>query len=202
MRQQTKHYATLIALFGLLEPGASFISTSNLQDTRRSLDPLHLVPGQGNQLVAAYNAAMSRKAPSSAVDYDEEGLAVPDSRNFVQRVFSLPSSMIKRHPHPSAEGLDGSAVSANTRANATENKNVMTKMSSQNQKKEDVVYYPVTGFTFVKNGENVVALPTKSNVSCRLPPSTKNQEVYGWFSPACKLDLYAEDPCHAPDPTP
>lgn len=65
----------------------------------------------------------------------------------------------------------------------------------------DVVVYPLVGFTFCQNGDRVVALPTKSNVSCRLLPiSHKEAVVYGWYSPVCKLDMYAPEDsyCQAP----
>jgi hypothetical protein len=66
-----------------------------------------------------------------------------------------------------------------------------------------VVIFPLVGFTFCQNGNRVVALPTQSNVSCRLSfrSTTKKEDVYGWYSPVCKLNLYAADEeayCQAP----
>merc|ERR1711865_1074568 len=61
------------------------------------------------------------------------------------------------------------------------------------------VYYPIVGFTFVKGCED--ALPTISNASIRMPTtSQKKQDVYGWYSTSCKLDLCTEDEnvCHNP----
>jgi hypothetical protein len=162
---------------------------------------LKLVPGQGNQLVAAYNAKNYKDvtlpeddnddaddegfvSPPTAIDVEPIAAAVvaapPNNRNFVRRAFNLPSNMIRRHPHPKAELIDTSA--APIIGNAA----------------DDVVLYPLVGFTFCRNGDRVVALPTTNHVSCRLPISRK-EEVYGWFSPVCKLDMYSEDPCRAPE---
>lgn len=214
-RRQTKYLITLITFFGLFDShplccdafvlpstssSSSTVTTSSSSATATATATatcLNLVPGQGGQLVAAYNAARIKEeaktaaaADATAIAYEEteDGIVVVPAahRNLIRRAFSLPSSMIKRHPHPKEEGLES------TTTNEDE-----TKQQQQHHKAEDIVYYPVVGFTFCKNGDRVVALPTKSNVSCRLS-STHKEDVYGWFSPVCKLDLYSEDPCHAP----
>lgn len=156
--------STVVSIGLILQPSEAF----PLPLSRRTMSPvtLHLVPGQGNQLVAAYNAATCKN------DDDEDDAVATKTmnetpRNFVNKVFNLPS--VRRHPHPKAEGVDPES---------------------------DVVYYPMIGFTFCRNGDRVIALPTKSHVSCRLP--NRNEEVYGWFSPVCKLDLYSDDPCREP----
>jgi len=184
MRRDTLYYASVMALFGLLEPSAAFcpeLQRMHPQEKSTSV-ALNLVPGQGNQLVAAYNAATCRKETEdnlaeqivSATNAEDEETALDHTRTFVQRAFSLPSHM--RHPHPKIEG--GVDVA---------------------EKKVDIVRFPLVGFTFCRNGDRVVPLPTQSNVSCRLPSTyQKNQEIFGWFNPVCKLDLYSEDPCHAP----
>lgn len=156
---------------------------------------LQLVPGQGNQL-AAYNAAHHKDEEdvqdNDEADNDFEALPMaitvgsePDaansnSRNLVKRAFNLPSNMIRRHPHPKVELIESPTASKSS--------NTL----------EDIVLYPLVGFTFCRNGDRVVALPTTSNVSCCVPISHKG-ELYGWFSPVCKLDMYSEDPCHAPE---
>jgi hypothetical protein len=184
MRRDTLYYASVMALFGLLEPSAAFVSPFSRQ--QQSAVALNLVPGQGNQLVAAYNAANCKK--ENEYDDDEEsksplptaitvnqplvGLAKDTPRNFVQRAFSLPSYGLEQFPS-----------------------------SSDNKKEQkDVIYFPLVGFTFCRNGDRVIPLPTQSNVSCRLRTNHK-EEVYGWFSPVCKLDMYSEDLCHAPEET-
>ena len=71
-----------------------------------------------------------------------------------------------------------------------------------NGDKPDVVLYPVVGFRIVEDEEHHSrVLPTKSNVSCRIP-NNYNEDLYGWFSPACRLNLYKEDPCEAPEDVP
>jgi len=131
---------------------------------------LNLVPAQGNQLVAAYNAICEEKSAASLkeapiqldnnVDGNNKG-AIAASRKFLTRIFHMPSI---KHP---------------------------------GQKQHDVSYYPMLGFRFFKGTSTV--LPTTSNVSCTLPThSQKEEEVYGWFSSSCKLDLFSEEICHNP----
>lgn len=174
-RESVRNSLFVLALVGILEPTLAFTTILRRSTIGCPTFELNLVPGQGNQLVAAYNAATCKKEQ----EYDDDltpaapsSVTVQESpRTFVKRVFHLPS--VRRHPHPKAEGLDTHSES-------------------------DVVYYPMIGFTFCRNGDRVIALPTKSNVSCRLTPS-REQEVYGWFSPVCKLDLYSDDPCRNPN---
>lgn len=171
MRSESLPKAMLVlALIVLLEPSCAFTASFRRSSTANSPKlELNLVPGQGNQLVAAYNAATCKK------DEEDEGstptpISVQESpRTFVNKVFNLPS--VRRHPYSKAEGLYNG--------------------------ESDVVYYPMIGFTFCRNGDRVIALPTKSNVACRLP--SREEEVYGWFSPVCKLDLYSDDPCRNPN---
>jgi len=70
---------------------------------------------------------------------------------------------------------------------------------------EDVVRYPITGFTLVTTTDD--ANPDQFQVHALPPPNTsrstcdiiamkesKTSPVYGWFSPACKLgNLYGDD---------
>ena len=157
-------------MFVLLEPSVAFTTLFRRSTIGASTLELNLVPGQGNQLVAAYNAATCKKNEDDD-DATPAPVTIQESpRTFVKKVFHLPS--VRRHPYPKAEGLD-------------------------NHIESDVVYYPMIGFTFCRNGDRVIALPTKSNVSCRLP--IQEEEVYGWFSPVCKLDLYSDDPCRNPN---
>ena len=137
---------------------------------------LNLKMNQGSQLVAAWNAAHCHD------DDDEEESNHPENtvktipkqssaRAFVSKVFKLPSTMIRRHPHPQEEGL------------------------------EDVVYYPVVGFRFIQTDDNrSVALPTTNvNACCSLPPPEDQEPVYGWWTAACPLgSVYADDYCDAP----
>ena len=179
---------TLMVLAANLQAADSFVPLG-VQQQQSSLSSLQLIPGQGNQLVAAYNAATCQKKdgqgqevdegtgaviqlvkPSSssaaAADVDYDGLSTPASQSLASRIFSLPSALIGGN----------------------------RKKSEKNSNNDDVVLYPLVGFKLVHNGEKVIALPTKSHVACRLPVSTrKDEDVYGWYSPSCSLNLYAED---------
>eukprot|EP00428_Durinskia_dybowskii_P052666 CAMPEP_0170330176 /NCGR_PEP_ID=MMETSP0116_2-20130129/66018_1 /TAXON_ID=400756 /ORGANISM="Durinskia baltica, Strain CSIRO CS-38" /LENGTH=182 /DNA_ID=CAMNT_0010583339 /DNA_START=119 /DNA_END=667 /DNA_ORIENTATION=- len=177
MRNESYHKALVaLAVLVLLEPSVAFTTVFRRSRIGCPTLQLNLVPGQGNQLVAAYNAATCKKDEEDNDGVDGSTPAPvttsvqESSRTFVNKVFHLPS--VRRHPYPKAEGLD-------------------------NHIESDVVYYPMIGFTFCRNGDRVIALPTKSNVSCRLP--VQEEQVYGWFSPVCKLDLYSDDPCRNPN---
>lgn len=159
-----------VVAFVFLGNAAAFMINSN---SRKSFSTsLHLVPGQGNQLVAAYTAATCQKEKENNENgFDDAAIQLvtevgeePSSaaaRSIASRIFSLPSTLINR------------------------------KNSKNCQ--EDIVLYPLVGFKLVHYGEKVIALPTKSHVACRLPVSEKDEAVYGWYSPSCSLDLYAED---------
>jgi hypothetical protein len=126
---------------------------------------LHLTPEQGSQLVAAWNAACSHKDDDGNYHYEEihhhqeeKSMNMKSARGFVSRVFSIPSSMIRRHPHPKEEGFD-----------------------HPHPKEEgfDVVYYPIVGFQFVQ-GHSRVFPTTAYATACHLPSTLP---VYGWFTP-------------------
>jgi hypothetical protein len=144
---------------------------------------LNLRPAQGPQLIAAYNAAYSDKkdtdeedaptiaAPSVAEDTRPQGIAA--ARRYVGRLFSAPSSLL----HPQAEGVHDGWTSF---------VNPIEELHSRSEE-EDVVLYPVVGFclTTVQNG--VRALPTISHPACRIHDQ-HNEVIYGWYSPACRLE--------------
>lgn len=91
-------------------------------------------------------------------------VVVEKQRSFVRRAFSLPSSFL--HPHPKVEGV----------ADAFE-------MSGH---AKDVVYFPVVGFTFVKDRPgHSRPLPGMTNASCRLRCGG-NEVFYGSFHPIHK----------------
>jgi hypothetical protein len=126
---------------------------------------LNLTPDQADQLVAASNAAIYKPH-----DVDEEEFFAPvdtsvaperkketaaAARAFVYKVFSIPSSVIKRHPHPEAEGL------------------------------EDAVLYPVVGFKFVPVDGEYFALPTTSHAACRILNNKNEELVGWFKAPGC-----------------
>lgn len=210
MKQSTKIVVALASL-SMLEVSNGFSSVpihSRHQVSHQvsSATALHLLPNQGNQLIAAFNAAYFKKEQvqqeedvinKQEIENAVSNLEAPKTsaaRAFVSRVFSLPSTMIRRHPHPKAEGFQNMLKkTAPTISLATSG-----SKASEKKKVEDVVYYPVVGFQFVKaSPERTVALPTTSNAACRLRRN-QNEDVYGWFTPACKLDMFSEDLCHEP----
>jgi hypothetical protein len=128
---------------------------------------LNLMPDQASDLVAASLAAYSARdevAPAAVLNKH----AATAARALAYRVFSLPSSLIKRHPHPKSEGLPASTTTTTTPTSFPQ---------------RDYVLYPVIGFRYVRDSpDHCTALPTVSSVaSCRLP--SRNEPVYGWFHP-------------------
>lgn len=170
--------------------GSSSTRTTTTQQ-RIASTALNLLPEQGKQLEAAMNAAYSQT--SDLVEEEEKVAASTTAtvvsqkhrkvaaRAFVSRVFSLPSSMIRRHPHPTLEGLPSFA--------------------QDSEEKRDVVLFPLVGFRFVQDEPNHYrVLPTQSNPSCRLRNTGKGEPeaLFGWFSEACPLNLYSENYVTAP----
>lgn len=194
---------TLLVVSTLVSSLLAFTPSSKTpkqQQQQRSsrCSQLRLVPEQGNQLVAAYTAALSKYEDISDDDddYEEEDdddvprmTTTATNRNFVQRAFSIPSPTI-----------------TNNKKRSIKRDSFTTAISTTEGSGDDVVIFPLVGFTFCQNGNRVVALPTQSNVSCRLPRSktSRAEEIYGWYSPVCKLNLYApmdEEYCQAPPQT-
>jgi hypothetical protein len=154
-------YTLLIALvLALSASTADAFSTQRPQ--RHSSVSLNLLPDQASDLVAASLAAYSARDEAAPAASGKQ--TVTAARALAFRVFSLPSSLIKRHPHPKSEGLPAST----TRSPASS---------------KDYVLYPVVGFRFVRDSpDHCTALPTASSVaSCRLP--SRDEPVYGWFHP-------------------
>lgn len=177
--QQAKALALACCAAQLASHSQAFTAPPSLPLSQKPQSGLHLLPDQGNQLVAAYNAISIEKndskeetttngvenATNIEVDKNVEGNhqrgAIAASKSFLARVFHLPSA---RHP--------GEDVG-------------------------DVVYYPMVGFRFFEGIDTV--FPTTSHVSCVMPTkSQKEEEVFGWFSPSCQLDLFSEDICQNP----
>jgi hypothetical protein len=150
---------------------------------------LSLVPGQGIQLVAAYNAASCKKQdngddnvpqPTSISAGDENDdddvvkasrmdattvttttttdepssssshwRALASSRSFVSRLFHIPSSAIKSHPHPDMELIQSATTSSSSSMGGTHNPtfpfNFIPTRPSQHQEPASVV--PSTSFS-------------------------------------------------------
>jgi hypothetical protein len=210
---------TLLSLMLFGDGAHGFCPTQQHQQRSSASSSLRLVPGQGNQLAAAYTASLSKEEkkeiqsnpaaerpdadPNEPPSSSSHWRALAASRSFVQRVFHLPSSAIKKHPHPTLEGLKETQSSTTTSQPQPTFPFNFIPRHQQQEKEEDYVLYPLVGFQFVKSKDAVdgtdrtIALPTTSHAACRLP-TNRHEELYGWFSPGCKLDLYSEDVCHAP----
>ena len=150
MRQHTAAFAILsCALFPV--EGDAFSTTSSTKSSATgslSSSSLNLFPGQGSELVAAYNAKLSSEtSPSSSaskiadpnegeVSKDESKSshrrALSASKSFLTRVFHIPSVSIKDHPHPAAEGLP-------------------REHQEHHEQKEEIVKYPIVGFYLSQN---------------------------------------------------
>ena len=171
-----------LAVLGVCEAFVSLTAPSNhFKLAKEQNSGLNLLPTQGSQLVAAFNAESAKRSIGGEEDEDVKP-AAPSStkemakplspRSFVARVFAISSELIQRHPHPSIEGLSESVTSPRV--------------------ENDVVYFPVVGFKYVsiigEDGEHLTkAVPTeKTNASCRIMKNT--EEIYGWFSPGCQVE--------------
>jgi hypothetical protein len=217
-------FALLISLSGSAEAfgisshhrhraGSSGGCSSSQQERSSACSPLHLTPQQGKQLVAAYEVECSRqrrptdeedgddgveeeefivgkfeqaassKLPSSSSAMEPSKLAA--ARSFVSRVFSIPSTM--RHPRYSMDDNENEDMPFEA---------LISLPKSLNGDEDDVVLYPLVGFRiFMVDGKPSV-VPTSSQAACRLFP--QQQEVFGWWTQSCKLDIYSKDPCQKP----
>jgi len=197
-------------------------STIASRSPRPSSSRLEMLPGQGNQLAAAYNAATCEK---EEVEYgrmvprrqEEEEVqeqekeqdntshwrAVASSKSFLTRVFHKPA-VADNQKNTNTNDDDQQQQQQRQKPRFTfPFTNFLRNLNQHHHEVEEAkaaasaVYYPIVGFKFVKGCED--ALPTTSHASIPMPTtSQKKQDVYGWYSTACKLDLYSEDVCHDP----
>jgi len=171
---------SLIFYLAIVAASSANAFTVSISDTR-STTHLHLVPEQGQQLVAAFEASSIHN------DEDEDGIQVKRSaeakssllmakpKGFVSRIFSIPGAIMGRHPAAAPALVD---------------------LPREEKSGDDVVLYPIVGFQFVRGGQH--ALPTTTNASCRISKQP-DEEVYGWFTKACSLDsIYSDTYCEEP----
>lgn len=160
MTRQAAKFSMVVCALQLASQADAFATLP--QSNTASTSALNLLPSQGNQLVAAYNAISVENAEAAPIKVDKDVSDTSNKKNFLTRVFQLPSM---KHP---------------------------------GQKKEtDIVYYPMVGFRFFEGIDSV--FPTTSHVSCMMPTkSQKEEEVFGWYSSSCKLDLFADNVCQNP----
>ena len=211
-QRQHPHYTrrALVAFATMAAVGESFVPQTSVRELPGSTS-LNLLPQQGKQLVAAYEASTCNKEAremnkngyhhSEAI---EDGLGVKKgstevpqqfqrtptgaARAFVSRVFKLPSNIRQNHQHHEEEEGWTAVMSLPKLPRSTKAKD----------DKPEVLLYPLVGFRIVEDEEHHFrGLPTKSNVSCRINDN-EDEELYGWFSAGCRLNLYKEDPCEAP----
>jgi hypothetical protein len=143
---------------------------------------LYLLPTQGNQLIAASSSAYDNEHQLDENEHHHHHAtttgggksSLATARAFVAAVFSRPASLL--HPHPAKETFSVTNFSNN----------------------DDEVVFPITGFQYVRDRTtrdgHCRVLPTVGNPSCRLNNNSKKQEVvFGWYSPACRLNLMLED---------
>lgn len=153
-------------------------------EASRTTTHLCLLPEQGKQLMAAFEASCDRNDEDSDViqvksllSEEENTTTKVPKKNFVSRIFSIPGAIMGRHPAAAPALVD-------------------VKMPREEKEGDDVVLYPIVGFQFVNGGQQV--LPTTTNVACRLSKQP-NEELYGWFTPSCPLnsihsDAYCDEP--------
>ena len=159
-------------------------ATTNSKYHRNTVTALHLLPTQGCQLAAASEAALVKEeAKKSSIQNTEEEQITPlnAAREVVSRLFSLPSEIMK-----------GPSASLSVEKEMDLPFNVITELSGE----DDVVVYPIVGFTFVKHGDESKVLPTSTNAACSIDSYRKSrtEATYGWFSPCCKLgDIHSDE---------
>jgi hypothetical protein len=162
--------------------------------TASSSSSLQLVPEQGSQLVAAFNAAAT-----AAADHKKQG--------GYENVTGGKEEFAELNDFIAGEGTSviGSrpaAVASAARAFVSRVGSILSDYFWREGEKEgdDVVLYPIVGFKFVQDEPNHFrALPTQSNPSCRIVNHVE-QELYGWYCTACGLDsIFSEHYCEQPD---
>ncbi|CAB9522168.1 expressed unknown protein [Seminavis robusta] len=174
---------TLVALALALCEVDSFTATHTTTTTGRNKNTqLDLVPAQGAQLAAAFTVACEKKIPPAATADETSISLLAKTKAKMSRIFSIPGAIMGRHPAAAPALLEFGAL-----------------VVDKEEVVDDVVLYPLVGFQFVKgkNGDAVV-LPTQSNPSCRIS-NLPDQEVYGWYCTACRLDsIYSDTYCEEP----
>eukprot|EP00586_Coscinodiscus_wailesii_P010336 CAMPEP_0172498202 /NCGR_PEP_ID=MMETSP1066-20121228/110695_1 /TAXON_ID=671091 /ORGANISM="Coscinodiscus wailesii, Strain CCMP2513" /LENGTH=174 /DNA_ID=CAMNT_0013271393 /DNA_START=153 /DNA_END=677 /DNA_ORIENTATION=+ len=141
---------------------------------RDSIARRYLTPSQGRQLAAYYNAKnlVKNKGEDSAAtngeaetlpplpSSDNSELETSIARQFINKIFQLPSLLMR---------------------------------NESDYKAHEYVLQPIIGFRWVavesEDGETTYqVLPPMGKCACSLlPKENEEEEVYGWFSPGCRL---------------
>ena len=157
-----------LAILSLAVGSASAFAPAS---SRSSSTVLHLKTSQGQQLVAAAAAIEHKDAD---VDMKKDVTPTGAAREAITRIFNLPNEILKIQK----ETLD---IDLPFLANGEE---------------ENIEYYPLVGFQFVKVEERVVALPssTVGSINIKNRAQARKQEVFGWYAPSCQLgNPYSDD---------
>ena len=203
MRQTTTTTTAVVILSCFLFSGEQSDAFQQQQNSRTTATTrLALIPEQGNQLAAAYNAALDHKEiPIVEYEDDEQDntshwRAISTSKSFLNRLFHKPSA--PESTTQEEETNNHSKFQLGTFLHNLSHPNLHIRNNNK-AKKDEIYLYPIIGFQFVEGCQD--ALPTLSHVSCRMPTkSQKEEEVVGWYTTCCKLDLYSDDVCHSPIP--
>jgi len=176
---------------------AHSFTTANLDLQRQTDTALHLVPSQGCQLAAYAYANMEHhdqygeNVAQKALEIDNDHSHPSDgitptqaAREFASRLFSIPSQINSSHETHTSWITD--PLQSASESSTFQNDN------------EDVVLYPLLGFTFVKtdDGKHVRALPSpNASGVCNIKSlqDTKESPLYGWFSSCCYLGDFDDD---------
>ncbi|KAL7578694.1 hypothetical protein ACA910_009832 [Epithemia clementina (nom. ined.)] len=208
-------FAIILALFAgvlLLHGSNAFptIGSSRTTTTTARTTARFLTPQQAAELVQASRSLYHEDDDEEDDDNNNHNIKFPQptgvekQRSLVRRTFSLPSSLW--HPHARAEGVAAAAAPSlvhpepTTVAVTVDGRKALNNIATvtQNHKnnnhhyeddvtgsKQDVVYFPIVGFTFVTDApEHSRPLPGLTNPSCRL--HSDKEVLYGCFHPKPK----------------
>eukprot|EP00536_Pseudo-nitzschia_multiseries_P003104 jgi/Psemu1/284196/fgenesh1_pg.44_\ len=158
---------------------------------------LRLLPDQGNQLVAAYNALSESqlketKATTTAAATNSSNKAPIEVSKDIRVVADEAEAAPRSKWRESTIAASKSLLSKIFQGPA-----VLHPLELKFGRPEDVCYYPMVGFRYIEGVDTV--LPTKASASCSMPTrSQREEELFGWFSSSCKLDLFSDDVCVNP----
>jgi hypothetical protein len=148
--------------------------------TTTSLD---LIPRQGNQLVAAFNAGTTTTTTTNTTTSSAQRKQEIATTPFLQRLL-IQIHFQQRPRYGWSDGFPFSSTSPYTKKNGK------------------ALYYPLVGFQFISSPEGkTCTLPTTSNASCRIHSTSaeREEDFYGCFTTSfCPLNWAAYDICREP----
>ena len=90
MTRQTAKFSMVVCAVQLASQADAFATLP--QSNTASTSSLNLLPSQGNQLVAAYNAISVENTEAAPIKVDKDVSDASNKKNFLTRVFQLPST--------------------------------------------------------------------------------------------------------------